>query len=172
MDVIRQSLNGKTIVSYKGPISNMILVKISDEIKIKFRHKARISRKLFSIFIELAQNILYYSPELASSSEKGKIAHFSIEEENDHYLIIAGNYVENNTPEEMNARCKKINGMNEQELRNYRKNILENPPNKKSKGAGIGLIKVALTSGSPLLNSIDKVNDQYSFLTISTKIPK
>ena len=51
------------VLYYKGPFDKDILANISLQLRRRFAENPRMSAKLFSIFIELAQNIAYYSEE-------------------------------------------------------------------------------------------------------------
>ncbi len=161
-----------SIVSYEGPVNHTVISRISDEIEHKFDKVPRVRRKLFSIFIELSENILYYSPETNISGQKGRMGLIAIQETKNHYILVAGNYVRSSSIEGITKRCSYINSLDEKGLRRYRLALLARPLMGEGRGAGIGLIKVALTSGHPLDIGLKKINDQTSFLTIAAKVSK
>ena len=54
------------ILSYKGPITAMLIAELSRDIRKEIRSNKKASKKVFSVFMELAQNVLYYSSEINS----------------------------------------------------------------------------------------------------------
>ncbi|MDX2301662.1 MAG: SiaB family protein kinase [Microscillaceae bacterium] len=162
----------KIMLNYEGPISNSVISRLAGQIEDKFRPKECIKRKLFSIFIELAQNILYYSAITQKSNIRAKMCYFMIYEEKEAWVLSTGNYINTHKSVDLQQRCLLINSLSEQELRRYRLNILAQPWSEKAKGAGIGLVKVALISNNHLDISVKKMNEQLSFLTLSTKVSK
>lgn len=54
---------GHVLISYTGPVTPVIVTDISCDIQKKLADNYKVSRKVFSIFIELAQNIQFYSED-------------------------------------------------------------------------------------------------------------
>ncbi|MCS6821738.1 MAG: SiaB family protein kinase [Microscillaceae bacterium] len=163
------------LISYKGPISDIILAEISRDIRNKFASNPQVSRKLFSIYMELAQNILYYSAEKISfAGRKDSVGIIIITEYKNYYIFSCGNLVENEYIDELIESCEIINRMasDRNKLREYKRDQRSNPTNQRSKGAGIGLIQVVLTSGNPLKVEYKKINDHFSFFSLSVVINK
>ena len=89
------------IISFKGEISQKLLISIGDLLKEKLSHKEtsqQVVRKVFFISIELGQNIYRYSSEhdIIRQSQIGRGVLF-IRECDTHFTVFAGNVV---TPEE------------------------------------------------------------------------
>lgn len=159
------------LISYKGPVTDVLLAEISRDIRDKFSDNPKISKKLFSVFIELAQNILYYSCEKISFGERNdSIGTILITKTIEHFTFACGNLVENQYIEDLVESCKLINSLDREKLREYKRETRSAPSKDRSKGAGIGLIQVALTSGNPLEVEARRVDDQFSFFSISVKI--
>lgn len=160
------------LISYKGPVTDVILSEISRDIRNKFAETPRLSKKLFAIFIELAQNILYYSSEKINFSDRrdsvGTLLVTRIE--NKHLNFACGNLVENKYVDGLVESCEMINSLNREELREYKRVTRSAPRKERSKGAGIGLIQVALTSGNPLEVEVRQVDEGFSFFSISVRV--
>jgi hypothetical protein len=62
--------------------------------------------------------------------------------------------------------------MNKDELRDYKREQRSLPQGVRSKGAGIGLIQAALTSGNPLQIDSMAVDEQFTFFSLSVTIEK
>jgi len=165
--------NKQVLISYKGPITDIIMAELSRDIRDKFADNPRASRKLFAIFMELAQNILYYSAEKKIiSGRQDSIGTILITEANEHYTFACGNLVENSYIQELVESCELINSMDRDALREYKREKRSGPAHERSKGAGIGLIHVALTSENPLRVQYTQVNETSTFFSLSVRVHK
>jgi hypothetical protein len=161
------------LISYKGPVTDVIMAEISRDIRNKFSENPKVSRKVFAIFIELAQNILYYSAEKIRFGEHNdSVGTILITETSDHYTFSCGNLVENDYIQELVDSCAIVNSMNRDALREYKREQRSAPKKERSKGAGIGLIQVALTADTPLKVEYIKVDETLSFFSLSVRIMK
>ncbi|MCU0443582.1 MAG: SiaB family protein kinase [Microscillaceae bacterium] len=161
------------LISYKGPVTDVIMAEISRDIRNKFSENPKVSRKVFAIFIELAQNILYYSAEKIRFGEHNdSVGTILITETSDHYTFSCGNLVENEYIQELVDSCDIVNSMNREALREYKREQRSAPKKERSKGAGIGLIQVALTADTPLKVEYIKVDEVLSFFSLSVRIMK
>jgi hypothetical protein len=161
------------LISYKGPVTDVIMAEISRDIRTKFSENPKISRKIFAIFIELAQNILYYSAEkIRFGDYNDSVGTILITETSDHYTFSCGNLVEDEYISELVESCKTINSMNREALREYKREQRSAPKKDRSKGAGIGLIQVALTADTPLKVEYAKIDNILTFFALSVRISK
>lgn len=164
---------GGVIISYKGPVTDIIMSEISKDIRQKFSTNPKVSKKIFSIFMELSQNILYYSAEKTKFGEKkDSVGTILITETDKHYTFSCGNLVENEYVVDLMESCQKINAMDRESLREYKREQRSAPQGVRSKGAGIGLIQVALTANTPLKVEYREVDDKFSFFSLSVQILK
>ncbi len=161
-------------ISYKGPIDERILQVIGYYIEELSSKYPKAGKKIFKIFIELAQNISYYSAE-RNIFNKGKkeigVGMLVIAESTDSYTFITGNLVNNDDIFAIIEKSEIINSLERDELRKYKREQ-RNLPHSKKGGANIGLIQVALTSSNPLNIEINPMDDERSFLSIAVKIDK
>jgi hypothetical protein len=166
--------SGKNVlISYKGPVTDIIMAELSRDIRDKFADNPRASRKLFAIFMELAQNVLFYSAEKKISGDRTEsIGTILITEANAHYTFGCGNLVENQYISELVEACEHINTLDRDALREYKREKRSGKPGERSKGAGIGLIQVALTSENPLHAQYTQVNELHTFFSVSVKVLK
>jgi hypothetical protein len=161
------------LISYKGPVTPVIMAEISADIRNKLAEDPKASRKLFAIFMELAQNILFYSAEkVAFSNRNDSVGLLLLTEAEDMYTFYCGNLVQNKRVNELIEGCNTINSLDREELRRYKRDSRNGPQKEFSKGAGIGLIHVALTSENPLKIDCQPVNSEYSFFSLSVTIKK
>jgi len=165
---------GKNIpLSYKGPIDDQILQAFGIYIEGLLKESPKASRKVFKIFVELAQNISYYSAEKSILSNNKEIGTgmVLISELPDSYTFMTGNLVQNDDIVSIIEKSEIINSLNREELREYKRQQRKLPPGRRG-GAHIGLIQVALTSANPLDIEVNPVDDDHSFFSIAVKIDK
>jgi hypothetical protein len=165
---------GSILVSYKGSMNHDTLGEISRVL----RHHAnrislKVSRKLFAIFIEIAQNIAYYSCErncLGKEYYDAGIGSVIIKEYDNHYKIIAGNVVTKADADKIGTKFAQIAHLNREELREY-KRTLRGQGEELNRG-NIGLLQIILTAHNPLNIQLTPLDEQYSFYCLSTNVDK
>ena len=172
LDLYR-SLGNDTPLSYKGPIDDHILQVIGTYIEGLLKKTPKAGKKIFKVFIELAQNISYYSAERSKLLNDKDIGTgmVLITEKPEYYVFMTGNLVKTNNIITIIEKSEIINSLNRDELREYKREQRKLPPGKKG-GAHIGLITVALTASNPLDIEVNPVDDEHSFFSIAVKIDK
>jgi len=173
MENYESMFSEELLMFYKGPFNNKILSGIGSYIREILVDNPELSYKVFSIFIELAQNIYFHSEDIPTliSKPSAKYGTLLIEEYGNEIIISAGNFIKNEDIEDMQKQVDKINSLDNDNLRKFKKDM-----RKLERGvhgeANIGLIQVALTSASPIVLETNTVKENYSFITISTTITK
>ncbi len=161
-------------ISYKGPFDERILSSIGNYIEVILGNvEVNASRKLFKIFIELAQNIAYYSAEkkeIYASKEFG-LGTMVISEYEKCFTFVTGNAVKNESIIELIEKCEFINTLDRESLRKYKREQRRINPGERG-NAHIGLIQVALTSANPLDIEVSPIDDDTSYFSIAVKINK
>jgi len=168
------SIDQNTRLSYKGPIDVNILQAIGLYIDGIFTENPKASKKVFKIFIELAQNISYYSAEKITVKDNKEIGAgmVIISESDDTYNFLTGNLVKNDDIVLIIEKSEKINSLDRNELRELKRKQRNMPHHSKRGGGNIGLIQVALTSTHPLDIEVVPVDDDVSFFSIAVKVDK
>lgn len=170
---IDQTKGSDVIIAYNGPLTSVIMSEISQDIRQKFVHNPRVCRKIFAIFIELAQNILFYSAEKTNFGfRQDSVGAILIAQDEEHYYFVSGNKVENRYMKELLVNCNTINTLDREGLRQYKREQRIRPAKNRSKGAGIGLIQVAITSGNPLDVVFQKLDGKHTFFSLSVRVKK
>ncbi|MDF9798518.1 hypothetical protein OKW21_003781 [Catalinimonas alkaloidigena] len=166
-------LDNRVVVYYTGPITPSIMVEIGRDIQNKLSENLRASRKVFSIFLELAQNIYFYSAEKVAYSENmDSVGTVYVIEDCNQYSVICSNPVQKIEVEELVNSYERVNSMSKDELRELRRVQRRQPSSTKSKGAGIGITQVAILSGNPIRVCAHKACADYKFFTLLVSINK
>ena len=167
----------KVHILYTGPFDSDILSVIARSIESSLTGDPIINKKLFKIFIELCQNISYYSDEQEEVlNDYGElkstgIGTIAIQEFDDYFTFATGNItaLEKITP--VLDKCKKINSLDREGLREFRREMRKLEPSSRG-GGNIGLIQVALTAENSLEYALIPVQGNEYFYTIGVKINK
>lgn len=163
----------RIIISYKGPITPAIIGEISQDILNKMINYPQASRKIFSIFMELAQNMLYYSSEkIRYSGRVDSVGKLQILDLENQYVFSCGNTVRHEHMDQLIASCETINSLNKNELQKLKRHQRRQPASELSRGAGVGLMQVAILANNPLEIRTQIIDDKYAAFTLSVNINK
>ncbi len=168
--------NQNIVLDFQGVISQDLLVGMAEMIKNKFTQKfgkTTMVKKMFSVFIELAQNIAYYSferVELEKGKEKVGAGIIVVTEQDTYYTITSGNKIEKDKAMAVVKQCEHLNRLNEDELKVYYKGKLREPRPEGKKGGGVGLVEILRKAKSKIEYKVTPINDIESFLVLSVKI--
>lgn len=151
-------LRDEFVLSYSGYVSEDILLAVGDTLRERLEDHARDGaqiRNVFSIFVELMQNIIRYGVEGPQPGpEDGEKPSFGIVmvAENDGRLdVIAGNYVTSDEADQLVERVNMLQSRSPEELRQMYRERLKKTPDERSKGASLGLIEIARRSTLPIV---------------------
>jgi hypothetical protein len=177
----RKITENNIILLFEGRLSQGMLVVLVDMLKEKLSaaeeterdHRQYLVRKVYAIFVELAQNVQNHS------CEKEKVGDASIgsgiilmRENADCFTIISGNALAVAEAHKLKDYCDYINGLNEDALKKLYKEKLRAARREGEKGAGIGLIEIKRKADSPLDAAIQALDEQTVFFTLSVNIGK
>ncbi|TAE75943.1 MAG: hypothetical protein EAZ85_01325 [Bacteroidetes bacterium] len=169
---LRDMSHQNVILTFKGTISQEILADVGINLRSKLG-SFHTGKRIFAIFVELAQNIYHHSAQKEFSVSKGRpsgVGMLAIQEEAETFVLSSGNLIENYKVEGLRERCEFINQMTPDELRTYYMQQRKRPTG--GVGANIGLIDMARRSQNPLQYDITNVDDDISFFSLSITINK
>lgn len=171
LDYYTLTRDNNIILSYKGPVTDHLISEISRDIRGQFSEKPKAAKKMFSAFIELAQNIHYYSAEKAQFCDNQEsIGSIVIAEKENAFYLSCGNLIENEGLDKISHKCERINTLDREGLREFKREERNKRKDEDRKGAGIGLIQVALLSSNPINLESSQINDKFSFFSLTVKI--
>ena len=157
------------LLAYRGVFENSLLAVIAKNIRDKTK-KESTGKTVFRIFVELSQNISFYSKEREVSehglSGSGIIV---LRNHGEHLYFAAGNVAEKNSISKIHEKCDFINRMSKEELREYKRSQYKQKQDGKP-DAHIGLIQTAILSGNIIELNVTDISQNESFITIATKI--
>lgn len=146
------------IFYYVGYFSQTIIAAMADAVKLRAEHTGAVAqtrRKLFSSFIEMAQNIVHYSSDLHEKEGRATeppMRHGAvfISLTDDRYYLHCANPVGAEMAEKLRPKLERLRTLTIDEIKAEYKEMLrsETPPD--SKGAGLGFLTVARDASAPL----------------------
>ncbi len=167
-------MTGKNVLmSFTGPFDAGILSLIGKNIENSITEDKKFNKTIFKVFIELAQNVSYYSleKEITKKGEDAGVGVFILQDFPGYFYFILGNIIDKKHKALLSEKCQKINSYNREELRAYKRELRKLPPGEKGTG-NIGLVQASLLAKSPLDYKFIKVNEEEEFYIIAIKINK
>ncbi|HEY9007508.1 SiaB family protein kinase [Ohtaekwangia sp.] len=174
MDLYSTMNEQDIIIYYKGPFDDVILAEIGNKIRKKVFDSPKVGKRLFAVFMELAQNVSMYSSEKNTMEQRVKwgVGTLAVYETADMYTLMSGNMVKNDVLEQIIEKCAEINKLDRESLRAMKRKYRSAEIAPDHKGGNIGLIQVALKSDFPLEIDAKRIDDHHSFFTISVSISR
>lgn len=167
------SKESRVIFSFKGRFSQEILTELGSMIRTSLQAETKI-KKIFGVFIEISQNILYYSDERETGprGDEGGVGVVLFRENHTDYILSSGNMVLNEKIGGMKEKIEIVNSMNKDQLKEYYQQQLRKDRPETSKGAGVGLIDIARKTDYPLYYNFIPMDEKYSFYTMTILFKK
>jgi hypothetical protein len=126
-------------------------------------------RRIFGVLVEILGNVAMYSPGKKAEQQFGMpVAIIKVEQE--EYSLTTGNLINNGDVDDLKIKLELINNFDDIGLKELFRSSLSGQ-NKDSKSTGnLGLIDMAMKSGSKLVYQFEKINDLYSYFSLTVKV--
>ncbi|PID28593.1 MAG: hypothetical protein CSB55_04480 [Candidatus Cloacimonadota bacterium] len=167
-----------TMMFFKGSISEYILSGMTECLIANLYDKTEKgeSKKILSVFIELAQNINRYSIDRIQEHNEEPAKDIGVgiivfNQTRDNYIMIAGNAVSREMSDKLKKHFIFLKSLNEEELKQLRKNKLKNKSKTREKGAGVGLVDIMRKTDNFDFN-INNINDNEYFVNFRASFKK
>jgi len=174
---IKNILNSQGIIfCFSGPTTHDILMTIGDTLKQKMKNESAAKstvNKVFSVFIEQAENIARYSAEKEKQENginEASLGIVALGRKDKKYFVVCGNLIENDKAEKLLKKLTTIQKMDKKQLKDYYKQQRKKGSDEDSKGAGIGFIEIARNSTEKIDFHIEKIDNQFSFFSMKAVI--
>jgi hypothetical protein len=161
--------NNETQLFFKGTFDGKTLSVLGKFILHVIDNGSAVSEKLFKIYIELAQNISFYSSEKGDTGKKEGIGLIYIRYRENRYQLLACNIIGKLDEEKVRARLEIIEKLDRFGLRDLKRKQRHLQRGERGT-ANVGLIQVALTSENPLIFDYHPINDKLSFFSLMATV--
>lgn len=160
------------IFCFSGPISHQIVIGIGEALKNNMqadRIDTSTSMKIFSIFMEQMQNMMFYSAErLCGPNGEGEFGFGIIvlgRREGEHF-VLCGNRIPAAKVERLRGYLSDLVAMSPDQLKQLYRQKRKQGPEADSKGAGLGFIEMARKCSRPLEFDFKPIDADTAFFTI------
>ncbi len=146
------------IFYYVGYFSQNIVTAMSEAVRLRLEQSGTAGptrRRLFSSFVEMAQNIIHYSADALTppQQQEHELRHGSVcigvDDEGRHFLLCANPIVAEQA-QTLRARLQTLREMTLDEIKASYRESLRAETAADSKGAGLGFLTVARDASEPL----------------------
>ncbi|OAN48034.1 hypothetical protein A6A04_04555 [Paramagnetospirillum marisnigri] len=164
------------IFSFSGYMSEGILYSLGDALRQKMALEdtdVGTVKKVFSVFVEQAQNIIRYSAEKvgdAARTAELSSGMVTIGTENNRFFIVCANTVLATDEPKLRDRLERLQKMDKDAIKAYYKEKLREAPEEQSKGATIGLIEIARRASEPIEFDFDRIDGDTFFFCMKVCI--
>jgi hypothetical protein len=131
--------------------------------------ESNIRRRVFSIMVEIIENVAKFSPG-RDHEEKLGMPVAMIRYKDKIYSLTTGNLILNTSIDQLKEKLDTINNYDKSGLKAFfRKSLSEQTSTSESTG-NMGLIDMARKSGNKLIYQFEKINEIFSYYTITVKV--
>lgn len=161
------------VLSFTGAFTQGIIEEMGDALKAYLKDNKNTKGKvykIFSIFIELTQNVKNYVKTLDSEAEREKISASGvviIGESDQEYFISSGNLIRNEDVAPLKKRIEEILDSDDKEIKKLYKKRLRQDMKRDAKGAGLGLIDISRKTERDFQCEFIERGSEYNFFTIT-----
>lgn len=156
-----QAREAGVLYYFSGDLNQAILAALGEALRHRLEAQGvagPVRRKLFSTFIEMAQNVIHYAApdegEAARPEETHKRASLALGTEGQDFWIVCGNLVEVDYIPRISGRLTELRALSLPEIKaRYRDQMANDDHGNQdgtSKGAGLGFLTIARDSKSPI----------------------
>lgn len=161
-----------SVLIYRGAFGQRIIEKLAEEVCFEIQNLEgnRTSRKIFRVFVEMAQNIMHHS---SHKNHQGiGVGVICITSEPDLYRVITCNAIDAGAKDQLRTRLMHLANFQLSELKSITHDRRKEISNSLHGGAGLGLIDIARSSGRPLMWDFVHLPDLGQSFLLEVELPK
>lgn len=153
----------QVIFYYVGYFSQNIVAAMAEAVRLQLEVAGvpgPTRRKLFSSFVEMAQNIIHYSADALTPphQDDGELRHGAVcirREDDGSFVLLCANPIEPGMGEALRAKLDALRNMTLDEIKKACRQSLRDDAPEGSKGAGMGFLTLARDAREPLQFDFD-----------------
>lgn len=145
----------QVLLHFTGELNGNVVATLSDTLRERLDDTApdrRVARRVFSAFIEMAQNVLHYAPP--SPGGHGPQGTLTVTREAERYAVMCCNRVRNDQVSRIRDRVDAVRAMTLDQIKAAYRAQLRNDEHATydvtSKGAGLGFLTLAREASAPI----------------------
>jgi hypothetical protein len=166
-EILKVMEQNNVILAFNGEFDMRVINALVTSVKGKLNSvesNVFVQKKIYNVMVECLENIFRHSENAVQQNiNLRSFAIFTLRREGDDYFLVTGNYVQNKSVDFLKNIIDKINTLNKEQRWEMYRQILANGEFSDKGGAGLGIIDIAIKSGSQLKYDFRKVNDTNTF---------
>lgn len=161
-----QSLGADKLMVYKGVFDRVPFSMIETYCEQICEESPLVRKKIRSVFVEMAQNVNFYSAERENNCGIGYI---SVNRSKNGYVIISGNPANEKNYKRLHDRIKKMESADTCKLHDLKQKLmLENFD--LTENANIGVVQCAIIANSKYCYDFTETSDGQYFITLRIEV--
>lgn len=171
--LISKEYQEKPLLIYQGVFTVNLISILGNHIRLLPDHDTLLLQRIFKVFIELSQNVSYYSAETIEIKQGVfcGIGWVSVQHLSDNYKITTSNMIKPEHGPKLLNYCYEINSLDEESLRTLKRKTRAQAMLRDT-NAHIGLIQTGIISGSKLDFEVSESTESSKYFRISATINK
>ncbi len=167
--------NGSEVVfAFNGVLSQDLIVSLGETVRgeLSYYCAQPLVKRIFAVFIEMTQNILHYSLEkfVVDDGTTYGIGNIVLLKNKGAYEIISKNLISEKQKEHISEKCRLINRMTQEELKQLYIIRRRLKTEEGSKGAGLGLIDIVRKTFTPMEFDFIQLEDGNYYFILKVKL--
>ncbi|GAB6073649.1 SiaB family protein kinase [Nautilia lithotrophica] len=158
--------DGIIFLTYGGTLTQSLIVAMTEALE-KETENAELSMglasKIFTIFIELAQNMMNYSKKVNQEGFDPKGLILVGKTKDGYYYVFGQNIVDENDKNKIESKIKNIINLNKDEIKKLYREVRKSGKYTHTKGGGIGFYEIAKKSEKIEYDFVEIGNKKYYF---------
>jgi len=157
----------EVIIDFKGPISFATMEMILNQLRsakafAEMRKPAR--KRLYGTVVESIDNIYKYAAGNAEEKQSlKKLPLLSVKKRGNDFVVKVGNLVTNDIVEDLRFKLDRVNQLDNEALKSLYEDVINQEAGDEDKGAGLGLITMALRTEKDITYTFSIVDQLHSF---------
>ncbi len=168
--------DGIIFLTYGGILSQTLITGMIEALEKEAEDndlKMGIANNIFTIFIELTQNMMNYSSRHDKDTGISTDGLILVAKENNknnkHYLIHSNNIVSKEAKDKLEPKLKEIISLNKDELKKKYRQVRKEGKDKHALGAGIGFLEIAKRCDK-MLYDFEIINENQFYFNLNITI--
>lgn len=157
----------KTLIYYMGSFTFETMEKLLNKLRSAkdFNEMKKPARKrLYSTFVESIDNIFKYAASNTADLNSPKVAPMIlVEKMADQYSVTSGNMVLNDDIGDLTFKLDRVNQLDNEALKSLYEDVINKEAGVDDRGAGLGLITMALRTDVDINFSFSPLDETYSY---------
>jgi hypothetical protein len=174
-DFYRSMIANKVNLVYEGEITHQITKAFTSltETNMALEDESNtVQKKVFHVMVECLQNISKHADPIGENASGVGRGIFIVSKFQDEYTVTTGNIISQSKVPDLTEMLENINNLDKEGLKLLYKQQIRDGRLSEKGGAGLGFIDIARKTGKALEYHFLKVNDEYSFFILTSRISR